>query len=165
MMAGAVTRALSLVEFVGAKRNEDGTIEVPKRRPRAKTIAASSFRKTLEETREMITSGDWAGFSARHVLALYDLMHEKCYGVAPIMTSKERHTAVLAGGGFVKRIFDGSFEDAVEYFRWIWDREIGREAWRKAEQKETRPMSFYWSISTRLVNDYRVAMANRRRRP
>jgi hypothetical protein len=156
----AVKRAASLVEFANARRREDGTIEVPKSRPRSKTIAASRFSKTIAETRAMLESGDWEGFAARHVLALYDLMHEKCYLVAPVMTSGERHRATLAAGLFVKNVFGGVYDDAVEYFRWLWDREIDRQEWRKRNAKPTNPMAFYWTISTRIVTDYRVHQAN-----
>lgn len=163
----AATKMLSMAEFAGRKIGEDGKlVPRPERRPRGarKTIAASSFRKTVGETEEMISSGDWDGFAARHVLALYDLMHAKCYGVAPEMTSEERHRMVLLAGAFAKRHFDRDFAAVVEYFRWLWDREISRTKWKVENGREVRRLSFVWSISMALLTDYRVALAQKRTR-
>lgn len=151
-----------LESFLGRTRGADGKL-VP-RKAKKKTFAAAVFGKAIEETKVMIANGDFEGCGARHLVALYSLMHDKVYGVEPVMSSSERHTAVLRMGGFVKHHFGGDFQQAVAFYRWVWTREIGREKWRRENKREGSRLSIGLLMSGSIITDYRVALSRNRTR-
>ena len=157
-----------LEKFLGRKRDEDGKLIPKKRTSRAKTVAASTFARTEHETREMMAAalrGDeeaWDECETRHLVALFAIMHEKTYGIAPTTSPSERYTMTLMMGGFVKRSFGGDMAKALEYFRWLWTREMRNEKWRRENDRETRRLAFQWTIGNRMLDDYRVDQARRK---
>ncbi len=147
---------MKLVKTVGAKvqRREE------RRRKRPKTIAASSFERARQDVVEMIESSDWSECGARHLVALYDLMHTKCYGVEPSMGSGDRYNATMMAANLVKREFDGDYVKAVQFMRWKWTGEIRQEKWRRENNKlHARRVGVRLMFSPDLVSDYRVFLA------
>lgn len=152
----------ALEKFLGRKRDAEGKL-IPKPKPkRRKTVAASTFARTEHETREMIRTRDWEGCAVRHLVALFEIMHEKAYGIAPTTSASERYTMTLMMGGFVKRAFGGDIDKALDYFRWLWTREIANEKWRRENGREPRRLAFRWTVGNGMLDDYRVAMARRK---
>jgi hypothetical protein len=151
----------ALEKFLGRARDPKTGKLIPKKK-RVKTTASSSFDRTIVETRTMVEGGDWEGCAARHIVALFVLMHEKTYGVVPTMSGKERYSNTGIAGGFVRRVFAGDMDKALDYLRWLWTREIANEKWRRENSREGRRLSFGAMVSGALVDDYRVAMARRR---
>jgi hypothetical protein len=150
-----------LAAWAGARVNEKGRICAKEKRTRT-TVAASAFNRTRAETQGMMDSGDWSACTARHFLALYDLMHEKIYGIESGMTASERHTAVLRTGSFVKREFSGDYDKALDYFRWLWTREQGREKWRRENGRDTTRLILAFCYSSSMLTDYRLMLTRRR---
>lgn len=133
------------------------TAKAERRKARSKTVPASAFERMLTEVDEMIRSAEWTGARPGHLVALYWRMHEKCYGVTPAeLGAAERHRAVLLAGGFVKREFAGAIVEAVEYMRWAWTREIGREKWRRENTKTGGRIGVRLMFGGGLLTDYRV---------
>ena len=152
-----------LEKFLGRERDPETGKLVPKEKPkRPKSVAASTFARTIRETEEMMSSRVWDDCTARHLVALYDLMHRKTYGIEPAMTGSDRYRATLMAGSFVKRAFGGEIGKALEYLRWIWTREIEREKWRRENAREGGRISIGLLFSNRMLDDYRVAMARKR---
>ncbi len=153
-----------LEALLGRKRDPETGALVPKKKPaKRRSVASSTFERTLLETQEMIDSRDWTACAARHLVALYDLMHRKTYGVEPTMTGSERYRSTMIAGSFVLRVFGGDFEKALEYLRWVWTREMGREKWRRENGREAGRLSLRSIFSgSFLLDDYRVAMARKR---
>lgn len=154
----------ALEKFLGRKRDPaTGKLEPKKKpRPRSKTVAAATFARTEHETREMIRTREWDACGVRHLVALFEIMHEKAYGIAPTTSASERYTMTLMMGGFVKRAFGGDIDKALDYFRWLWTREIANEKWRRENGREPRRLAFRWTVGNGMLDDYRVAMARRK---
>lgn len=133
------------------------------RKQKTKTIAASSFERTVSETQDMIESGDWAKCGARHLVALYALMHKKCYGVEALeLGPTERYNAMMMAANLVKNSFAGDYVASVEYMRWAWTREIAAERKRQERGQETRRMGTRLIFGKYLLADYALAQKRSR---
>lgn len=145
-----------------ARSTRTGKAKKPRsERPKKTTMAAAVFDRARAEMQAMIDSQNFAGCSARHIVALYDLMHVKVYGVEVSMSGSERHTYTLRAGGFIKREFSGDYTKAIAFFRWLWAREMGREKWRRETGNEGGRLDIGQSISGKSITDYRLALARR----
>lgn len=152
-----------LLAWAGAKQDPSTGKMKPREKTRRKTIAASTFTRTLAETEEMMASREWGDASIRHLVALYDRMHLKVYGVEVMTTASERHTMTLRAGAFVKKQFGGNIVAAVEYFRWVWMREMGNEKRNRELGREgARRIGFWLMLSGSMLTDYRVALTRKR---
>lgn len=140
--------------ITGKKRSE---------KPKTKTIATAQFDRARHDVEAMIKSGEWEGVAARHLVALYALMHERVYGVAASeLGPQERYTTCLRAGALVKREFGGDFIEAVEFMRWAWTREKKTEAWRRENNRPGRRIGPHLMFGGALLTDYRLDMARRR---
>ncbi len=158
--SGVVPSPLEI--YLGRKRDAGGSL-IP-RKKKSRTVAASTFDRTRVETQEMIDTRDWGACAARHLVALYDLMHLKIYGIDVTMSGSERYTATLMAGGFVKRAFGGDFEKSVDYFRWAWTREKEREKWRRENGRDGGTIGLGFMFSNKLLDQYRIALVRQRNR-
>lgn len=132
---------------------------------RAKTMAASQFNRARAEVSEMMSTGEWTGCGARHLVALYDMMHTKCYGVeAAELGAGERYNAAMMAGNLVKRFFDGDYVEAVEFMRWAWQKEIETEKWRRERGRDGRRIGYRLMFGGNLVTDYKLSLARRGKR-
>ena len=152
-----------ILKWAGAKEKPDGSMAPRERKKSPKTIAASVFDRARVEVEEMMRSGEWAGVGARHLVALYAVMHERVYGVEAIeLGPTERYNASMMAAGLVKRAFAGSYVDAVAYMRWAWEREEGRLDWLRSKNRELgRRIGTKLMFGGSLVTDYRVASKTR----
>lgn len=132
-----------------------------RRKSRSKSIGASQFGRARVEVETMIETGNWAGVTARHLVALYDLMHEQVYDVAPAdLGPAERYNAVMMAANLTKREFSGDYEKAMEFMRWAWTREMKNEKWRRENGRtDARRIGARLMFSGSLVTDYRVFLA------
>lgn len=139
--------------------------KVREKKTRTKTLTASTFNRARAETSEMMASGEWEGCASRHLLALYDLMHKQVYGVEVTTTGHERHNAVLRLGGFIKREFAGDHQASIDYFRWVWTREIQYAKWcRETNKLDARRMTIPLCTSGSMITDYRLMLARQPRK-
>lgn len=144
---------------------EEQSAKEARRKSKSKTIAASAFNRARVDVQEMIDSGDWTQCGARHLVALYDLMHLKCYGVEALeLGAAERYNAAMMAANLVKRQFDGDYVEAVEFMRFVWTKEISTEKWRRENGREGRRIGIRLMFGGSLVTDYRVALARKRNR-
>lgn len=144
--------------------NTDARGRVKKDRPRTKTIAASVFDRTIAETRERMKSGEWEGATARHLVALYAVLHAKVYGIeAAELGPQERYTATLRAGHVLKHDFSEDIDEAVSFFRWVWQREAGREKWRRENKRSGQRIGIRLMFSGQFLTDYRLDKARKRR--
>lgn len=133
-----------------------------RRKSRSKTISNSVFEKASREVDAMIRSGDWEKVTTRHLVALYDRMHFKCYGVEAVeLGPSERYNAMMQAGGMVRREFGGSCEEAVEFMRWAWTREISREKWRRENGKDGGRIGIRLMFGGALLTDYKLHLARK----
>jgi hypothetical protein len=159
-MSGTKPKALDLEDWA----NSDARGRPKKDKQRPKTIAASVFDRTLVETRERMRTAEWEDAGARHLVALYAILHEKIYGVeAAELGPQERYTATLRAGLMLKNEFDGDIEEAVAFFRWAWQREASREKWRRENNRSGGRIGIRLMFSGQLLTDYRLDRARKRR--
>lgn len=136
--------------------------KLDRRKAKPKTIAAGVFSRALAEVDEMLRSGDWEGATAKHLVALYDRMHERCYGFEPEeLGPSERFSAALLAGNMLRHRFDGDVTNMVNFMLWAWERELGTEKWRRENKVAGRRIGVRLMFSGNLLSDYRVDLARR----
>lgn len=133
-----------------------------RRKKAPKTVGAATFEKSLVEVDAMLESRDWSRCQARHLVALYDRMHLKCYGIEAVeLGPAARYNAGMMASGLVRREFDGDFQEAIDYMRWAWTKEIRKEKWLRENNKSGRRISSYLMFNGSLLTDYRLFLARR----
>lgn len=155
----------SVDEWVGDGRKR----ERPRRRPRASGQAMSAY---IEDASARAKSGEWGDVNGEQVgplmVALYIICHERVYGVRPleVMAPEEFPTASLAAKRLHVDVFNADLEAMVEFVRWAWDRERGREQWRAENHQETRRVGWrlQFGLNSALLTDYKVSQVKARRR-
>jgi len=105
---------------------------------------------------EMIATCEWDDdVDALHFSAVYDVMHEKVYGVTPTDAGPKTDAAAAA---LIDAEFGGNVMAAVEFAIWLWNRETKRERWRREEKQPGKRITWQWFFSANAVTDYRVEM-------
>lgn len=156
----------------GAKSDDDAEFmqlvdstskKLERRKNKSKTIAASSFDRSLAEVDEMIKTGDWDKARATHLVALYDRLHFRCYKVeASELGPAERYNAAMMAANLVRREFGGEYPEAAEFMRWAWEREISAEKWRRDNNRmHARRLGVRLMFGGALLTDYRLYLARR----
>lgn len=155
-----VTAIRETPEFLALVAEVDQKKE--RRKKKSKTFAASMFNRTLAEVDVMMSTHDWSFANARHLVALYDRMHTKVYGVeCAELGPAERYNTIMQANTLVKVEFDGDFEDAVDYMRWVWMREMNKEKWVRETGAQGGRITPWLMFSKKFLTDYRLAMARR----
>lgn len=133
-------------------------------RKRAKTIAPATWEQRLREASEMIASGDWGEAKPVHFVALYAMGHLKCYGVeAHELTSRARMNASALAGRMLRDFFQDDRARLYAFVVWVWKREREREAWRRANGRETRRISWQLQFGRHLLADYEMHLRSAKR--
>lgn len=128
----------------------------------AKTNSTGLARQ-LRETRVMMKSDDWANAKASHLVALYSILHEMVYGVAPELKGDDLKLAKYAAGSFLKTKCGGKFPKALEFMRWVWTRERGREEWRRNNQIDGKVIGWRLILNhPAMWTEYRVGQERRK---
>lgn len=142
---------------------ESTSKKLERRKNKPKTIAASSFDRSLAEVDEMIKTGDWDKAKATHLVALYDRLHFRCYKVeASELGPAERYNAAMMAASMVRREFGGEFAEAAEFMRWAWEREIASEKWRRDNGRMfARRLGVRLFFGGNLLTDYRLYLARK----
>lgn len=126
---------------------------------KSKGPAKSTLDRAFVKLHDMIASRDYEGAKPIHFLALYYWMHEQVYGVVCAeMGAHDRKMGCFAASLIFRKQFDSDPEAMIDFMRWVWNREIGREKWRR----ENRPdggggrIGIGLQFSNKLVTDYRL---------
>ncbi len=125
--------------------------------------SATGLARQIRETKEMMKSDDWSKAKASHLVALYSVLHEMVYGVAPELKGDDLKQAKMAAGLFLKTKCGGSVPKAVEFLKWVWKKEKGTEKWRRENQVDGKVMG--WPLMFRypsLWTSYKVGQERRR---
>jgi hypothetical protein len=131
---------------------------VKRRGPKAET-----FAKLSEEAFELIGSKRWSELTPRHLVAQWCKLHEHFYGV-PVyqeVDGKAGLAAIAMAKTLVEREFRGDYEKACAFMRWTWQRERGREKWRREMGRSGGRIGWRLQFSSTLVTDYRLDLARR----
>jgi len=130
----------------------------PGKRKRATGVTPAKFAEATARAAAMIVSSDWTEARAIDFVALYTSMHEKVYGVAPVMTSADRLNASFAAAACMRTHFGNEPQELADFIWWTWKREIGREKFRRENGRDGGSISWALQFSGRLLTDYRISM-------
>ena len=131
-------------------------------RQSAKRLREHDAREAVVlKTRAMMASGDWRDAGGIHVVELFGLLFAMVYGVAcSELSGSARFYAAHAADDMVDQCFDGDVGAAVVYVRWAWEREAGREQWRRQHGRAGGMLSWRWVLRAgQTLDEYRLAQA------
>lgn len=109
----------------------------------------------------------WNELNAPLFLALYAWLHIQVYGVDPSdeLTGKSGLAALNAAKRMLDADFNGHPGDMLMFVRWVWYREVEREKWRAANNRQGGRISWRYQFSAQLLNDYKVMKRKNTARP
>lgn len=133
----------------------------PVRDPKPKKISPVSAReraRLIGEAEEWKNAGDWEKYRPGHFVALYAACHERVYGFYPVEleTGQGFGLARMMASRLLKTTFKGNCEMMVDFLRWTWVREEGREKWRRENNQGGQRIGWKLQFGVFLVSDYRV---------
>jgi len=111
-------------------------------------------------------SGDWEGAGGRAFVGLYALCHLLVYGVIPVDLADRAvyGRATKAATKCLHEHFGDDRAEFVEFIRWSWEREKGREEWADRKGVQRGRLGVFVQFSASVVTDYRVDQSRRARR-
>ena len=140
--------ATQVAEMVGAmKPRRKRGVNVDRVRAELETMLAADRYDTMKPV---------------HLVALWARCHERVYGVVPAeMVGDAWLAASSSAAKLVRDEFGGDFARAVEFLRWTWRREQGREiAARKRKDERVSRIGWRLQLAQRyLLTDYRLDLA------
>jgi hypothetical protein len=137
------------------------SLTVGKQRPKQarKGTRSGRLESLVVEVDKMVSDGHWPEDKKKPetLVALFCWAHEAVYGVSCVAdTAKLFNGAVSAAKKLIADEFGGSFDDTLEYVRWVWKREQSREKWRR-ENGGGRVLTWFQVFKYRnLVMEMRV---------
>jgi hypothetical protein len=127
----------------------------------------SKFQAALQSARRRAQSGDWATADGDVLVGLYAVCHEMVYGVLPgeLEEVKLFKLAAREASKVLRTQFSGDVDGAVEYLKWVWNREKKRAEWAASQSppRERGRLGWRLALSDAFVTDYRVVLSSRRR--
>lgn len=126
-------------------------------------VSAQSMKRATEELEKMASANDFLGARPLHLVALYLHLHLKVYGVeATDCGPGERLAAAGRAASLIAQDFEASGAAAVEFLRWTWSREQGREKWRRENGRGGQRITWRLQFSSALVVDYKIDRARKK---
>jgi hypothetical protein len=110
-----------------------------------------------------LDTGDWTGARPKHFVRLYGMLHRRVYGVEA--RELRNSLTMRAATRFATMQFQNEFNsDPVEmadFMRWCWERELGREEWRRRNGRSGGRIEWRLQFGPSLVTDWRIDVARR----
>lgn len=131
-----------------------------------RTASIGPLDGLLEDAEKRASSGDWEGASARSFVGLYALCHRLTYGVdaSELEDRMTLQNATRAAARALHVHFADDKSEMVEFMKWVWERERGRDAWAAQQGKVRNRLGIRFAFSAHLVTDYRVDQHRRAQR-
>lgn len=131
----------------------------PKAKPKKTFQTNKGTRdRVLKEAAEFRAKNDWSKAKPSHFVALYSDCHDKVYGFRPIEleTGKDFALATLAASRLLQTHFKNNREVMLEFIRWTWQREEGRERWRRQNSTSGQRLGWRLQFHVSLISDFRI---------
>lgn len=121
------------------------------------SVSAARARQLDEEADEMRRGRDWSEAGPGHLVSLWAWCHRAVYGVEASTSPRERASAHALAKKLISDRFSGDARAAVAFVRWCWEREKGREKWRREQGKSGSVLGWRAQFGARyLFVDYDV---------
>jgi hypothetical protein len=135
----------------------------PKKRAAKKgpKVCAAHHTAARQRAEENAAARDWKNASARELVGLYSLLHERVYSVRPDELDGPSFFAACAMAGLALKAL-GSSEKVFEFIRWTWRREDAREQKRRDGDSGGFRIGWRLQFSPAMITDYRVAQERAR---
>lgn len=128
-------------------------------RKRAFRFSAQQIQRARIGMEARAMSGDWGDAAPSMLVALYEWLHREVYGVAPAeLDGRAWAFATAAAKKLVATEFAGDMADVVDFMKWVWKREEGRERWRREHNRDGSRIG--WRLQFfpgYLLTDYRIS--------
>lgn len=137
------------------------SLHLGKKRPRQsrKGTRAGRLEQLVVEVDKMVSDGHFPDEAKKPetLVALFCWAHEAIYGVSCVAeVAKLFNGAVSSCKKLMADEFHESFDETLEYVRWVWKREQAREKWRR-ENGVGRVLTWFNVFKYRnLVTEMRV---------
>jgi hypothetical protein len=136
--------------------------QIDRRHHKGFKLAPTAIAKARREMDEMADSAVWTSARGVHLVALYSWLHVAVYGIEPVeLDGREWALASVLAQRFCAANFGGDFAECVEFMRWVWKREAGREEYRRAQKQSGQRIGWRLQFGAALVTDWRVDRARR----
>ncbi len=149
---------ISFIAFTSAPKRQRSAKSAKKK---ADDKGTRALAKAREEVLAMFAQKNFSSAEVRHVVALHAVLHEKVIGV----DEEDLNGVTFLGAcSAAKKLLVDSFESdlvrLIEFVRWCWSREKGREARRVAENNTTGSRLSWRGvfIFRSTLTDYRAAI-------
>jgi hypothetical protein len=115
-----------------------------------------------EEVDAFAANGEWQYARPEHFVEFHERLFEQVYGVESPMTVKDRRVARILVSRLLRDSFAGDAEAFSRFLRWTWVKERETEAWRRANRRDGRVLTWSRAFSREKLTEFRVAQARRR---
>lgn len=146
-------------------------LEPPKKKPRGKPRTSAqkgkdTLARLIANAKIRSRTGDWEDAKPRDFVGLFALCHEIVYGIEPIelATKTELMKATRVAKKCLSNFFDDDAEEFVEFIKWVWKRQEGKEAWALREGKNLSRLNVFAQFSPQKVSDYRIEIVRSQRK-
>lgn len=146
-------------------------LDAPKSKPRGKPrTSAQKGRDTLARlianAKIRSRDGEWDDAKPRDFVGLFALCHQIVYGIEPIelATKTELMKATRVAKKCLSNFFDDDPHELVEFIKWVWKRQEGKEAWALREGKNLSRLNVFAQFSPQKVSDYRIEIVRSQRK-
>lgn len=131
-----------------------------------RTRRRPDWEVSLEDAEKRAASGKWEDAQIRSFVGLYAFCHRLTYGVDDLDLEDKAvwRSATRQATRVLHNHFNDDKAEMVEFIKWVWEREAGREEWAKREGKNRGRLNVRIQFSARIITDYRVDRSRRRAR-
>jgi hypothetical protein len=138
-------RVLAIAREAASVSLQAGLPELRKRRPPTK----QRVEQVKLDVAAMIASKDFSKATAMDLVALWAHCHEKAYGIAPALSTREWQHAAMFAGKLAKERFEGKPYKAVPFIAWTWREEEKSLEWRRRNGRQINPLGWRLQFSER----------------
>lgn len=136
-----------------------------KKKRRGKSDHLKPIDALIKDAEIRSTSGEWEGCTGRSFVGLYAFCFRMIYGVVPIELYKSEGLIGIGGknaSSILRNRFGGDTSKMVEFMKWTWAREKGRDEWARRNKIDRKQLGLRVQFSESLVQDYQINMGRRR---
>lgn len=144
--------------FIGeAKPKPQG----PRKSHGAWTATLEQFKKAGLDATERMQTGNWEEAHPLTFLALFNLCHERMYGVEAleIKEATKRKTLMFSVYQVIKEQFNDDCDEYAEFVRWLFEERERKDQWIRSKGDKTCVRINAWSLTKlSLIADYKVSI-------